>query len=388
LSQLAPLFDAHRPGAREHEFGEGRAPAGGTAAEDARVGAPHGAKESDYRPERWKGYRDDYGFTGKEEDAEFGIVYFGKRFYSPQLNRWITADPLAVHRPGKADLNLYAYVSGKVLSSIDPLGLVPPGNQSDEGTDTTGNTSTGPSAPTVAVKPPPIARVVPAETYPGGSDGAPNATPSSKIVVLREITITVDVDRLLSGEGFGGGPAAGPAEPNSIGNGVHGQGENGPEKPTDIIANARGLKQGAEALMLTAGPEIAGALLPKFARLVLAEPELTRSYNAYEVLSEQTIGGLSRGAHRAAANDAFHAELRASPELQKMFDQQLGGNVLEHMESGAGSALRNPPSTVWHHPVDNPDVVQLLRTSEHTNPELQPLLHPGGAGGFDKYYGN
>ena len=72
----------------------------------------YGAKESDYRPERWKGYRDDYGFTGKEEDAEFGIVYFGQRFYSPFLNRWITADPLAMHAPGKADLNLYAYVHG------------------------------------------------------------------------------------------------------------------------------------------------------------------------------------------------------------------------------------------------------------------------------------
>jgi RHS repeat-associated protein len=83
----------------------------------------YGAKESDYRPDRWKGYRDDYGFTGKEEDIEFGVVYFGKRFYSPGLNRWLSADPLGVHGPGKADLNLYAYVSGRVLQNVDPLGL-------------------------------------------------------------------------------------------------------------------------------------------------------------------------------------------------------------------------------------------------------------------------
>jgi RHS repeat-associated protein len=83
----------------------------------------YGAKESDYRPARWKGYRDDYGFTGKEEDAEFGIVYFGKRFYSPALNRWITADPLGVHSPGKADLNIYAYIKGTILKATDPLGL-------------------------------------------------------------------------------------------------------------------------------------------------------------------------------------------------------------------------------------------------------------------------
>lgn len=34
----------------------------------------YGAKESDYRPQRWKGFREDYGFTGKEDDSEFGVV--------------------------------------------------------------------------------------------------------------------------------------------------------------------------------------------------------------------------------------------------------------------------------------------------------------------------
>jgi len=32
-------------------------------------------------------------------------------------------DPLAVHAPGQADLNLYAYVHGRVLNAVDPLGL-------------------------------------------------------------------------------------------------------------------------------------------------------------------------------------------------------------------------------------------------------------------------
>jgi RHS repeat-associated protein len=83
----------------------------------------YGARESDYRPERWKGFREDYGFTGKEDDSEFGIVYFGKRFYSPLLGRWLTPDPLAVHEPGRADLNLYAYVHGMILVASDRLGL-------------------------------------------------------------------------------------------------------------------------------------------------------------------------------------------------------------------------------------------------------------------------
>jgi RHS repeat-associated protein len=62
-------------------------------------------------------------FTGKEEDVEVGLQYFGKRYLSPYLGRWISLDPLAVHAPGSADLNLYAYVSGAVLKSVDPLGL-------------------------------------------------------------------------------------------------------------------------------------------------------------------------------------------------------------------------------------------------------------------------
>jgi len=39
------------------------------------------------------------------------------------LQRWISADPLAVHSPGSADLNLYAYVHGRVLVAVDPVGL-------------------------------------------------------------------------------------------------------------------------------------------------------------------------------------------------------------------------------------------------------------------------
>jgi RHS repeat-associated protein len=63
------------------------------------------------------------GITGKEEDVEVGLQYFGKRYLNPLLGRWVSADPLAVHAPGDADLNVYAYVSGAVLKNVDPLGL-------------------------------------------------------------------------------------------------------------------------------------------------------------------------------------------------------------------------------------------------------------------------
>ena len=82
----------------------------------------YGATESDYRPGRWKSYREDRRFTGKEEDVEVGLYYFGKRYLNPLLGRWVSADPLSVHEPG-ADLDVYAYVSSRVLLNTDPLGL-------------------------------------------------------------------------------------------------------------------------------------------------------------------------------------------------------------------------------------------------------------------------
>jgi RHS repeat-associated protein len=82
----------------------------------------YGSAESDYRPARWGSFREDYRFTGKEEDSEVGLTYFGKRFMSPYLGRWVSADPLAIHG-GAADSNAYAYVRGRLLRSTDPLGL-------------------------------------------------------------------------------------------------------------------------------------------------------------------------------------------------------------------------------------------------------------------------
>ena len=100
----------------------------------------YGATESDYRPARWEGFREDYKFTGKEEDVEVGLQYFGKRFLNPYLGRWISADPLELHLPTESgELNGYAYVSGTVLKNTDPLGLCKDTNNCG-GTEGAGNT--------------------------------------------------------------------------------------------------------------------------------------------------------------------------------------------------------------------------------------------------------
>jgi RHS repeat-associated protein len=53
--------------------------------------------ESDYYP--WGGElqfvandSNDYKFTGKKRDAETGLDYFGARYYSNGLGRWVSAD--------------------------------------------------------------------------------------------------------------------------------------------------------------------------------------------------------------------------------------------------------------------------------------------------------
>ncbi len=55
-------------------------------------------------------------FCGKNYDQEAGLVYFGKRYYSPELRAWLTPDPL------KQTANPYDFCLGNPLSYFDPDG--------------------------------------------------------------------------------------------------------------------------------------------------------------------------------------------------------------------------------------------------------------------------
>jgi RHS repeat-associated protein len=69
----------------------------------------YGSVESDYRPARWQSFRADIRYTGHWDNAEVGLVYFGARYFAPQLGRWISPDPLTIHSLA-GDLNPYAFV--------------------------------------------------------------------------------------------------------------------------------------------------------------------------------------------------------------------------------------------------------------------------------------
>lgn len=55
-------------------------------------------------------------FTGKEQDSETGLDYFGARYYDPDLGMWISADPLHQH------YSLYDYSGGNPIARVDPDG--------------------------------------------------------------------------------------------------------------------------------------------------------------------------------------------------------------------------------------------------------------------------
>jgi RHS repeat-associated protein len=81
----------------------------------------YGQTDSNYRPARWGEFRETYKFGGKEEDVEVGLAYFGARYLSLGLGRWISPDPVTIHAL-RGDLNPYAYVAGRPLVAVDPDG--------------------------------------------------------------------------------------------------------------------------------------------------------------------------------------------------------------------------------------------------------------------------
>jgi RHS repeat-associated protein len=58
-------------------------------------------------------------FTGRENDGS-GLYYYRARYYSPQLQRFVSDDPAGV---GAGDVNLHAYVGNQPTNATDPSGL-------------------------------------------------------------------------------------------------------------------------------------------------------------------------------------------------------------------------------------------------------------------------
>jgi RHS repeat-associated protein len=58
-----------------------------------------------------------YGDSGVVQSS--GLYYYGKRYYSPSLGRWLNRDPIEE----QGGLNLYAFVGNDPVNAIDIIGL-------------------------------------------------------------------------------------------------------------------------------------------------------------------------------------------------------------------------------------------------------------------------
>lgn len=66
------------------------------------------------------GYCSRFRFSSKERDQAIGLYYYGYRYYAPNLNRWLTQDPLKE----KGGLNQFVFCRNNSISGLDPRGLV------------------------------------------------------------------------------------------------------------------------------------------------------------------------------------------------------------------------------------------------------------------------
>ena len=61
-----------------------------------------------------------YKFSTKPQDEETGYYYYGFRYYSTNLGRWISRDPIGEF----GGINVYVIVENNSINWIDKLGLI------------------------------------------------------------------------------------------------------------------------------------------------------------------------------------------------------------------------------------------------------------------------
>ena len=94
-----------------------------------------------------------FRFSTKYWDTEPGLYYYGRRYYSPSLGRWLSRDPIG-ERGGD---NLYVALLNRMTSSTDGLGLTgelllqPPDWDSAQCVDQSGRDSQMIESPFVSV---------------------------------------------------------------------------------------------------------------------------------------------------------------------------------------------------------------------------------------------
>jgi len=62
----------------------------------------------------------EYGYSGREYEADTGLYYFRARYYDPEMGRFLTKDPIGL---AGGHTNLYLYCGNDPVNCVDPMGL-------------------------------------------------------------------------------------------------------------------------------------------------------------------------------------------------------------------------------------------------------------------------
>ncbi|MHC1755242.1 MAG: RHS repeat domain-containing protein [Methanosarcina sp.] len=60
-----------------------------------------------------------YGFTGQENDADIGLMYYGARYYSPEYRIFIQPNTMLPDPYNPQALNRYAYALNNTVKAVD-----------------------------------------------------------------------------------------------------------------------------------------------------------------------------------------------------------------------------------------------------------------------------
>ena len=83
--------------------------------------------QEDYAPYGERLRREDQGkdsvwYTGKEEDPDLGLYYYGARWYAPEIGRFLEIDPVGFDEGNPQSFNRYAYANNNPYKFVDPDG--------------------------------------------------------------------------------------------------------------------------------------------------------------------------------------------------------------------------------------------------------------------------
>jgi hypothetical protein len=329
------------------------------------------------------------------------------RLYDPETGRFTTPDPDVANPLASQSFNRYSYVMNNPLRWTDPTGFdcvelcvtiqSPVGSDPSEWAPLS-----APPLLTGTDSPPTAPPLLSAQTSDDGGVSSSSTVPPETIQIASENGF-VDVPRVPYLENMRLSTEI-DIQLRELGNMI--DEDSGPRSPQTLTAmfhaakeelwrrqvwewEGRGVESTAGPVewipLIISGAEFAGA---GFELFTAESATVARNPNVYEALFEAEVTGTTRAAHRAAANRALAEALESDSQISEWFNEELETDVLEYMESGRGRLL-NPPGTAWHHPIENPAVMRLLRQSVHTDPSIQHLLHPlpGGMGGFGFFYG-